>query len=200
MAVYGGGDWANVRLRLGAAFTHHAITTTRTPTFPGFAETLTARYEGATAQAFGQVGYNIDVGPVGVEPFAGLAGILEQTSAYGETGGISALTGGPTSSSAVVATLGVRISGDFVLSDNLKVKAHGSLAWEHAIGATATATHAFAGSPQFTVAAAPPPNDALNLQLGAAVELADNAHLDLSYSGRFAGGGNAHALRATLSV
>jgi outer membrane autotransporter protein len=200
VAGYAGGGWGNVRFRLGAAYTHHAIDTTRTPTFPGFVETVTARYGAGTVQAFGEAGYRLEVAGAGVEPFVGLAGIVEHTDGYTESGSLSALSGGAGTYGAFVATVGVRVSGEFVLGDGLKVKVHGSLAWEHAIAATATVTHAFAGGAPFTVAAAAEPPDSLNLELGAGLELAQNAHLDLTYAGRFSGATQSHAVKATLSV
>jgi outer membrane autotransporter protein len=200
VGIYATGTANGVVFRLGAAYTQHAVTVTRMPAFQGFAETLTAKYQAGTGQLFGEIGYPIAVGDMTIEPFAGLAGILQNTGDYTETGGVSALTAPSSTYGAVIATLGIRASETFVLNNGMKVEAYGSVAWKQAIGATPTQTQAFAGGAPFTVAAAPLSGGALNLEIGAGIELTENARLDLTYSGLFSSNTSSHAAKATLHI
>ena len=127
LSVYAAGEVGVLSIRGGAAYTRHAINTTRTPTFPGFAETLNAQYDAGTAQLFGELGYPLDLGAFTIEPFVGLAGVLHHTDAFAETGGLSAVSSAGGIHTAAIATIGINASTTFTLGDDMEITAHGTL-------------------------------------------------------------------------
>lgn len=69
--------------------------------------------------------------------------------------------------------------------------------WRHAFGdTTPTTTSAFAGGDAFTIAGTPIAEDALVLEAGFDVGLAQKATLGLSYSGQIASKASDHGFRA----
>src|SRR5690606_372306 len=95
LGLYGGRKWGKVGFRSGVAYSWHDIDTSRSVSFPGFSEKLEGSYHAGTFQAFGEVGYRLDVAPKTVfEPFADLAHVSLKAGGFTETGGGAALTGG----------------------------------------------------------------------------------------------------------
>jgi hypothetical protein len=60
---------------------------------PGLSDELAAAYDGATPQAFSELGYRIDTAAVQFEPFANLAHVHLRTQDFAEEGGDAALSG-----------------------------------------------------------------------------------------------------------
>ena len=85
LAAYAGARFGAFSLRSGAAFAWHEIDVSRTIAFPGFFDRTSARYDGDTAQVFGEVGYGLALGGVAVEPFAGLAYVHLRTAGFAES-------------------------------------------------------------------------------------------------------------------
>ena len=56
LGLYGGTAWGDLALRTGAAYTWHALSTSRSVAVPGFSDRLKGSYDGATAQLFGELG------------------------------------------------------------------------------------------------------------------------------------------------
>ena len=122
VGVYGGGEWQGFTLGLGFANSWHDLSSRRTVAFCGFADDLSADYDARTAQAFGDLGYDIEVGSATFTPFAGLAYVSLNTSDFREKGGAAALDAdGDT-------TLGLRASNSFKLG-TLALTASGTLGW-----------------------------------------------------------------------
>ncbi len=63
-AAYGATAWGPFALRAGGAIAAHDISTVRHDQFPGFSETLTARYGALSEQVFGEVAYPTKLGAV----------------------------------------------------------------------------------------------------------------------------------------
>ena len=198
LGAYGGAQWDAFYASFGGAITGRDIDATRRVIFPGVSDTFTASYASATAQAFGELGYRIDMNGTTITPFGGLAGLMATTSGYTEGGtGAGALTVDPSVASALVATLGVRLEHEIALADDMTLTLRASAAWRHAFGGASTTNRA-AGTSAFTVAGAPLPADTLAISAGTALDMGQ-VNLDLDYTGSLGSGGSASALTATLS-
>ena len=113
---------------------------------------------------------------------------------------MAALTAGNQGMSTTFATIGLRAETQVALGETTATLS-GMAGWRHAFGdVTPLATHAFAGGANFTVAGVPIAKDTLVLDLGAAVNLSQNAAVGVSYSGQFGVGFADQGLNATLSV
>ncbi|WP_179298075.1 autotransporter outer membrane beta-barrel domain-containing protein [Mesorhizobium carmichaelinearum] len=200
LGLYGGTNWGAVAFRTGAAYTWHRISTSRSVAFQGFTDSLSADYDAATAQAFGELAYKTDAGPFAFEPFANLAYVNLDTDGFAESGGAAALTSGSSTSDATFTTLGVRASTDITLG-GVAATARGMLGWRHAFGdVTPLSTVAFAGGDSFTIAGVPIARDTMLVEAGFDVQLARNATLGLSYAGQFGADAFDNGFKANLGI
>lgn len=201
VGVYGGGEVDDFTFKFGAGYTHSDIRTTRNAEFPGFDETLTAKYSGGTSQVFGEIGhkFRFDSGLI-VEPYANLALANIYTGSYTEEGGTAALSSGGGNFGAAVVTVGVRGSQQFVIGDGRKATASGAIGWTHTAAGAPEVQQAFASGNPFTVAGAPIQGDSLFLRAGLGIELSANANFTVGYSGQFGSQGQSHGVNAGLSV
>lgn len=200
VGAYGGRDWGALGLRAGAAYSWHAIETSRNLSFPGLSETLKADYDAGTAQAFVEAGYRLESGCFAFEPFAGLAYVSTSTDAFTETGGAAALASADTRFDSTTTTLGLRAATDFSLGDTVGT-VRGGLGWRHAFGdINPSSIVAFAGGDSFTVYGTPIARDALLLEAGFDVAISPKASLGLSYTGQIANSAQEHGVNASLAV
>lgn len=202
LGVYGGREWGPVALRTGASVTSHDQSARRGVAFPGFTDALEADAKGHTRQAFGELGYRVDVGgpAVAVEPFASLAYVALDTDAFTEQGGDAALSVAADKSEVTFTTLGVRTASRFELGGGA-VTASGTLAWRRASGdIEPTARFAFAGGSSFIIAGAPIGKDAAVVELGLEARLSPAATFGLAYGAQFAGASTDQTVRGGLSV
>jgi outer membrane autotransporter protein len=197
LGAYGGNQWDQTSLRLGASYTWHKLDTQRTVAFSGFADSLSAKYDASTSQVFGELGQRMDLGALALEPFAGLAYVSVKTDAFGERGGLSALHGSGDAIDASFGTLGVRASAD--VSDATQL--HGMLGWRHAFSAvTPSSTHAFAGGTAFSVYGVPIARDVAVIEAGLETVLRPDLTLGASYSGQFGSGLKDNGFKVTLGL
>ncbi|MDR6954898.1 outer membrane autotransporter protein [Ancylobacter sp. 3268] len=200
VGLYGGTQQGPVGVRLGLAYTWSEIETARAVAIPGFSDQLKGDYDAGTFQAFGDVGYRIDLGVASFEPFAGLAYVSVDTDGFTEQGGAAALSAAGQDMETTFTTLGLRASTALSL-DSGDVVLSGALGWRHAFGdVVAASTLAFAGSENFTVAGVPIAEDAAVVEAGLAVSLSEAATLGLAYQGQFGGGVTQNGFNAALSV
>ncbi|WP_141728431.1 autotransporter outer membrane beta-barrel domain-containing protein [Devosia insulae] len=199
LGLYGGAALGEVRLAFGAALGSNQVSMTRTPSFTGFSETVTADYATTTAQLFGELGYAFELGEVTLTPFARAALIGQSGGRYAESGGDAALSGASAAIGATVLTAGLKAARRFVLDDGLVVAARGSIALQRTTGDQPTATHGFAGGALFTVDGARLGDTALLLEAGLGTELAPGVSLDLGYQGQLGSAQSAQAVKLTLS-
>ncbi|MDR3468179.1 MAG: autotransporter domain-containing protein [Xanthobacteraceae bacterium] len=199
VGVYSGSQWGALGLRAGATYSFNRIDATRSVAFPGFADHLTSAYDAGTFQAFGDLGYRIDVAPkAAVEPFAGIAYVGLHTNGFAESGGAAALTGSGVNTDVTFSTLGMRSAVGFDLG-GMAATWKGSLGWRHAFGdVTPLATLAFAGGNPFTVAGAPIARDAAAIDAGFDVVVMRGVTFGISYSGQLAHGFQDNGVRADL--
>jgi outer membrane autotransporter protein len=199
LALYGGGRWGALGVRAGAGYSWHDISSRRSFGFAGLSDTLTADWQARTLQIFGDVGYAIEAGPVGIEPFAGLAYVSVDADDLSEEGGVAALSGTPGSMETSFLTTGLRFSATFLL-EGAAVTAGATAGWRHAFGDTAPeASFAFAGGDRFGVTGVPIDEDAAIVELGLGVAVDAGLAVGVSYSGQFGDETSDQGLRATAS-
>lgn len=197
--AYAGAEIGVVRIKAGAAYTRHFISTSRSIVFPGVSDTMVAAYQAGTTQGFVEISTDIDLGDVTLVPFGKLDGVLHATDGFTETGGAGALTTDASMATALFTTIGIGAEHDFVLSDTMLVTARGSLAWRHAFAGQVDVANAFAGGGPFTVASAGIGGDVLLVSIGATIDIDDRTSLDLGYDAALGSGVGSHAVKLTLS-
>lgn len=198
--LYGGHQWDNLGLRLGAAYTWHDIETSRTVPIPAPAE-LTADYNAGTAQLFGEVGYRLAMDRVSFEPFAALAYVNLHTDAYSEEGGPAALSTDSETSDTIFTTLGTHWAASLLMGKETNLAFQGTVGWRHAFDdVTPESTFAFAGGDDFQIAGVPIAEDAFVVNAGIGIAIAENATLGVSYSGQIGADAEDHGITGNLSV
>lgn len=200
VGLYGGHQGANWGLKLGAAYSWHAIETSRVVIFPNSAEGLTADYSGATVQAFGEVDYRIQMAKTAFEPFLNLAYVNLDTDGFSEAGGTAALTSQGGDMSTTFNTLGLRASAKVDLA-GVSATLRGMVGWQHAFGdVTPQVTMAFAGVDGFTTTGLPIAEDAFVVDAGFDIGLSARSSLGLTYGGQFADGIQDQSASAKLTI
>jgi outer membrane autotransporter protein len=184
LGVYGGTQVGNLGFRAGAAYGWSNIDSNRSVAFPGFTDKTRASYDAGTAQAFGELGYRLNLGRIGIEPFANAAYVNLHTQGFSEAGGDAALGLQADNVNTAFSTLGIRTSSDFSIG-SADFTARGTLGWQHAYGqVTQTSSVAFSGGQGFSVAGVPIVRDAAVIEIGMNAAIARNATLGISYSGQ----------------
>ena len=113
--------------------------------------TVSAGYDGRSAQAYADLSYRIDLSAVALEPFVNLAYVNLRTGGYRESGGAAALHAAGQTSETIFSTLGARATSRFELGGAAALR--GSLGWRHATGdVKPRAAQAFSAGESFTVA------------------------------------------------
>jgi outer membrane autotransporter protein len=198
LGAYGGMEWNDLGIRLGAAYSWYSIDSTRNAAFSGFAETLDADYQASTAQLFGEVGYTIALGKGSIEPFAGLAQVNVHSDGFTEQGGDAALSGDSSDTDITFSTLGLRTAANFTLA-NLRWTASGMAGWQHGWGdLTPDMVMNFAGSDSFSIHGAPIAEDVAALEAGLAVG-EDGISIGVFYQGQFGDGVSAQGAMGRLA-
>ena len=195
LGLYGGAEVGASRLRFGAMYNKHSIDTRRSVGFAG--ERVSASYDARSTQFFAEVGHQIQIRNLMLEPFAGVSHTSLDTNGFTETGGAAALTSSSDSNSTTFATLGLR--GSMELQD--KVHARAMAGWQHAFGDTEpSSTFKMADSPQFSIMGAPVAQDTLVAELGIEAGISDNVVLGVDYKGRYGDGNTVHGLNAGIKM
>ena len=197
VGVYGGRQWGNTRLALGATFTRHDISASREVAFPGFSDELFADYSAGTAQAFTRLSHEFELGAVSLTPYVGLSHVSHATDAFTETGGPAALTSAASLIDATFTTLGLGIERKLVIADEMLLTLSGGIGWQHAFAATPSALHNLAGGTSFAVDGAPIVAEMFVLGAGLNLDVSATTTLHLTYDGQLGGGAQTHALKAT---
>lgn len=198
--AYGGNRWNGLGIRGGLAYAWSNVETNRAVGFGGLGEKLTADYNAGALHAFGEVGYQLDMGGATFEPFANLAHIHLRTHGYDEKGGATALSAGARSMDTTFLTLGLHASSTFDVS-GISVTARGTVGWQHAFGdVEPAATHRLAFGNDFTVTGAPVAKNAAVVEAGLDFSITPDASLNVSYSGAFGNGNREHGGRIGLNV
>lgn len=200
LGLYAGTQAGPLGVRLGAAYTWHSIDTSRQVDIPTIADRLTAGYDAATSQVFGELGYRFAYDKGALEPFVNLAYVHFSNDAFAEQGGVTALDGGSDSLDTFFTTLGLRASTTFDVG-TAQATLHGTVGWQHASGdITPEATLAFVGGDVFSVAGAPIAEDVAVLGVRLDFAATENATIGIGYDGQFGSGQSDNGVTGTLSV
>ncbi|TFL13039.1 autotransporter outer membrane beta-barrel domain-containing protein [Pusillimonas caeni] len=200
LGLYGGTQRDALGLRAGLAYTWHDVDTKRSISLPGLSDSAGAGYHAGTLQAFGEVGYSIDAGPVRVEPYAGLAHVRLHTDSYSERGGAAALSGRSENTDVTFSTLGLRAEHR-LSAGAIEATLRAAVGWRHAFGDTIpTARHGLSEGDIFVVAGVPIAKDSAVVEAGVDLSLAPGATLGFSYSGQLAGSARDHGAKANLMI
>ncbi|WP_205790266.1 autotransporter outer membrane beta-barrel domain-containing protein [Microvirga makkahensis] len=197
-SVYGSAAWGNLNVRLGTSYAWHDIDAKRSIRFPGFADEAHASYGGSTIQAFGEVGYVFNLGPMKLEPFVGASVLRVSTDGFQEEGGPAALTGYAQDQDLATTTLGLRAEAR--LSDELPLTVRGMLGWRRAYGdINPAALMAFSGgASSFTVAGTPVDRDALVAEAGLDWQAGRDISLGISYEGQIGSRAQDHTVKGSF--
>ena len=200
VGIYGGSQWGDVSFRSGLAYTWHDLETDRSVAFNGFNDDLDADYNAGSFQAFGELGYRIDLQRASLEPFANLAHISLHTDSLKESGGAAALTADSETTDTTFTTIGLRASSGLALG-SVDTTVRGTLGWRHAYGdTTPLSTARFAGSDAFTVAGIPIAEDTAFVEAGIDFKLTPSTNLGVSYVGQFGSDASENAAKSTLAI
>ncbi len=197
--LYAGMTLGPVALRFGGVAGGSSLSLRRSILAPGFAQGLSARYGGLTAQVFGEVGYRVAFGAALIEPFVGAAAIRIGQDAFAERGGAAALSGLGRDNDLAATTVGVR--GSTRLSAELPVTLTGLVGWRRAFGdVVPKALLAFgAGQTGFLVAGVPINRDAVVAQAGIDWVVSPAATLGVSYTGQAGERAQDHAVKGNFT-
>jgi outer membrane autotransporter protein len=199
LGAYAGTQLGKLGLRVGAAQTWHRLDTRRGVDVPGVADTARSSYRGSTGQVFGEAGYALQAGPVSVEPYAALAYANQRMHGYDEHSP-AGLHGDSDSDDIVFSTLGARASSQIHL-DRTEATLHGALGWRHAYGSvTPTATHAFDGGADFSVAGTPIARDAALVEAGIDLRVGRATTVGVAYQGQIGRDARQHGVMGQLNV
>jgi outer membrane autotransporter protein len=197
--VYAGTGVGPLNLQIGAAYTWHKLEFDRSVAFTGFSDALASRYDGNTAQAFGEAGYRIDVRRGYFEPFVQGNYVRLHTDSFAESGGDAALIGRSKTTEVTFANLGLRGNVDITRAGAFRFA--WSTAWRHAFGNRTPFTDMrfSAGTAVFGIAGTPIATNAASLQAGIEAKPASGVSLGLSYSGQIGSAVQDHGIKGNLT-
>ncbi len=199
LGVYAGGQWAAAALRTGIAYSWQDMHMTRGIAFPGVGDVARAGYDGSTFQAFGELGYSLDLGRTRIEPYARIAYVRARSDAFSETGDDARLTGAKAATDVTFSTLGLRAATSVELGGRQATLRAGA-GWRHAFGSSTplTAMRYAGGGDAFTIAGMPVMRDAATIDAGLNVAISGKASLGISYSGQLGSGLSDQTARASF--
>ncbi|MPT23046.1 MAG: autotransporter domain-containing protein [Starkeya sp.] len=201
LGLYGAtqqGPWA---LRLGGGYAWHDMSFSRSVAFPGYQASNSSDANAGSAQLFGELGYDLPLGPVDLEPFLGLAYLHVEGWNTVERGSNSALNVNAGAMDTFYSTLGLR-GGQEIDVHGVPITASFTLGWQHAFGDTVpAAVMSFAtGSAPFSIEGAPIATDTFIFGGGLAYELNPNTRLSLRYDGQIATSAQQNAVSGALQI
>ncbi|MFT8671506.1 autotransporter domain-containing protein [Acetobacter orientalis] len=198
--LYGGTHWGRLGFRMGATYTWNMLATSRNVRFAGFADKLNSRYDGGTAQAFGDLGYRFDIGNTALEPFANVAYANIHTDRYREHGGAAALRGSAMDTGVTYSTFGLRLASTFKSGTTLLIP-NMTVGYRHAFGEVVPTTNQrfVAGGNDFSVAGVPLSENSALVNVGLKAKVTDNITAGVSYIGQYGDGYLDSGLRGTFS-
>jgi outer membrane autotransporter protein len=198
--LYGATQVASVSVRLGAGYEWNDATVKRQVGFPGFASNTKASLAPNAGQVFGELADELSLGPVAVEPFAGLAWVSQSGARFAETGS-AGLTGHLAGETTEFSTLGARVAHGFTVGA-VAMTARAELGWRHAFGDTVPVSTAslLEGAGTFSETGAPIARNAAVTDIGLDAAIGHGASLGLGYAGQFGGAVRDNAIRANVTV
>ncbi|KAA3501446.1 autotransporter domain-containing protein [Rhizobium rhizogenes] len=200
LAAYGGGIIGPASLRFGAVHAFQDVVTRRTVSFSTLHENLTAGYDASTTQVFAEAAWRFDFDLTQFEPYANISYVNTKTDAFGEKGGIAAVSSGSANHDQLYSTLGARFSRDIAF-DGMAGQAMLDIGWRHAYGDPVVGSTLFyTGGSGFSVASAAMAQDVALLNLGLSYDINPSATLTFRYGAVFGAGVLDQSASAELGV
>ncbi|GJD46728.1 hypothetical protein AFCDBAGC_4612 [Methylobacterium cerastii] len=201
-SVYAGIGLGAFDLRIGGLYGVSDTETRRDVAFAGFRDNTHAAYGGSVAQAFGEVGYRMDLAGLTLEPFAGGAMIRVGQDAFSELGGAAALAGAARDTTVTTATAGVRAEAridGFV--GGLPILLRGLVGYRGAFGdVTPTALLAFnTGGVSALTRGAPVDRSAVVMEAGLSWIVLPYMTVGLSYAGQIGSRAQDHGAKGNVT-
>lgn len=196
--AYGATDLGGFALRGGLGYADLQIESDRTVTLRTTSGHLTSDADASVTQVFAEVGHEMKVGRLKVEPTAGLAAFWLKADGFSESGGALALSAKGIERELTVGSLGLRTDRTFG-SDGAGVARLG-LAWRHTLqDMDPTALMAFkAGGQAFAVATTPIDRDSLVVDANVDWKVSDKLSAGAAYQGSVGNNAQDHAFKARL--
>ncbi|WP_414475987.1 autotransporter-associated beta strand repeat-containing protein [Microvirga sp. M2] len=198
-SIYGAAKWDAVNVRLGMIYAHHDVDVNRTISLPGFRDKASASYNGSTLLAFGEIGYEFDLGKTKVEPFLGASVMRLHLDSFREDDGPAALVGYGRTYELGTTTIGIR--AETQLGTDLPLTLRGLVGWRHAFGDVNPSTLlAFSGGVSaFEVSGVPLDRNAFVAEAGLDWQIAKDMTLGVSYAGQIGRRAQEHAVKGNFT-
>ncbi|EMT5438171.1 autotransporter domain-containing protein [Stenotrophomonas maltophilia] len=202
--AYASHNWGGFGLRGGVAWSKHKVKSTRDVDFAGFSDSLSARYNAHTRQAFIEAGYRFGGPEAGLEPYLQVARVEVDLKQINERGGAAALHGKVDDTSTTIATAGLRFDKGLKASfqEDSWLHLRGGVGYRRASGDRSQLGNlAFANnSTAFAVEGAPIADSAVVAELGLSAWLTPRQQLELGYSGQYGSESRDHSANMRWSV
>jgi outer membrane autotransporter protein len=201
LGLYGAAQYGAIALRLGAGYAWHDASISRTVSFAGYFGTNSADTTSGSTQIFGELGYDMSVGDIDLEPFVGLAYLHLDGGLAVESGSSSALVADGASMDTLYSTLGLR-GGKAITVNGLALTTSFTLGWQHAFGDTMPqAVMSFAtGSAPFAIEGTPIATDTFIVGAGLSYDMKPGTRLSVRYDGQLASGAQQNAVIGQLQI
>ena len=200
VGVYGGNRWNGLGVRGGIAYAWSSVETNRAVALRGLTDSLSADHNAGAFHAFGEIGYEMNVGGATIEPFANLAHVRLHTDGFSETGGDASLSASSSTMDTTFVTVGLHAASDLDVA-GYKIKARGTVGWQRALGdIDPVSNHRFQSGEAFSVTGTPIAKNTAVVEAGVDFAIAPETTLSLSYGGQFGSGVSEHGGRIGLNV
>ena len=164
-------------------------------------EHVKADYDASTQQVFAELGYDVQVGNLTLEPFAGLSHVKVDSDRFREHGGSTSLSSDSEKDRTTYSSLGLRARTASAEVAGVPLSVQSSLAWQRVLDEPGEKSRlSLNGYDSFTVKGVPLAQDTALVQLGVSAKLAPQASLDLGYSGQIGDGYSDHGVRLGLNI
>ncbi|OYX07173.1 MAG: hypothetical protein B7Z15_15900, partial [Rhizobiales bacterium 32-66-8] len=197
-ALYAGFKTSGFTFGVGGSYAGTQMDANRAITAPGLQQSLTSDASGNTYQLFAEAAYDFTIGEGSTfTPFGRIAYANTKAKAFGETGGIAAVSGVDQRYDITVTNLGLR--GAFKAGP---ATITGSAAWQRIEGDRAIGSFlTIAGVNQAAnIYATAFDKDAAALEAKASFAIGSKASIGVGYSGIVGSRNTDHGARATLSI
>ncbi len=201
VGVYAGMRLDGLTFKAGATYSWHDLDTTRQVVFGSVSQTLSADYNAATAQMFGEIGYGLRFHGALLEPFLQGALVHQRSDSFNESGGSSALSVNASNETVGITTLGLRAETELFSVGSVSGTLQGSLGWRHTLGdVSSDLTMRFSGGDPFDVSGTPIARDMALIETSVDIDLGEGASFNIGYQGELGTNAQDHAARAAFSL
>ena len=173
-------------LRLGAIYSSHAGKNRRDIEILSYKDTLKGNYDATSQTVFGEVGYQLGTGSLGIEPFAGLGYQRYSRDSFKEHGGPAALKVEAQTQQNLSSTFGLRLAKQIQFDNQMSLTPHLSAGWKHLYGdveSSVRQSFRHGGVDDFTIQGTSLDRNSLSLQAGLDLALSSNHTVGLAYIG-----------------